>query len=187
MYADSYGGIRGGISCTGRRPPYSKLNVYVQPVLGPKFVIFSSNAWTVPWILMCIFIWLYSASCCAFVSSMAKPSRMVSCVAFDLCAPCHFNSMYHFCGRPYQSHFMLLWPLFKEGQLGRLKNDNHINISATILLQNCTNSYCLQFNTLLFDFQALFYWVVATLVFIHTEDDAIMTDSACRFTHSSRQ
>ena len=29
--------------------------------------------------------------------------------------------------------------------------------------------------------------VSSVLVFIHTEDDAIMTDSACRFTHSSIQ
>ena len=77
--------------------------------------------------------------------------------------PLHFNSIYHFCGRTYQSDFMLLWPRCKEGQLGRLKNDNHINTLATILLQNCTNSLhsyvlCLQFNILglLFDFRPYF-------------------------------
>ena len=98
----------------------------------------------------------------------------------------HFNSLYHFYGRPY-SNFMLLWPLCKEGQLGRLKNDNHINILATILLQYCTNSlhsYSVYSTTCWFSGRIL---VSSTLVFIHTEDDAIMTFCLQIYTHSIRQ
>ena len=84
MYADSYGGIRGGIHCADQRPSYSKLNVYVQPVLRPQFVsssaakleqsmdidvYFSSDY--VYWILLCK---------CLFVIPWQNH------VAFDLCA-----------------------------------------------------------------------------------------------------
>ena len=85
MCADSYGGIQGGISCTGQRPPYSKLNVYVQPVLRPKFMSFSAAMLEQYHGYWCVFfIWLYTGSCCASVYLLVPWQNHHA--AFDLCA-----------------------------------------------------------------------------------------------------
>jgi len=68
------------------------------------YVLFSINAWTVWWKLMCNFhLTVYRIlSCkCLFVSSMAKPSCIVSCLAFDMCAlPAYAQTVALFPGLP---------------------------------------------------------------------------------------
>ena len=90
MYADSYGGIRGGIRCADQRPSYSKLNVYVQAVLRPQFVSSSAAMLEQYYGYWCVFfIWLYPGSCCeVFICySMAKP-----CILWSVCiASIHSN------------------------------------------------------------------------------------------------
>ena len=92
MYADSYGGIRGGIHCADQRPSYSKLNVYVQPVLRPQFV--SSSAakleqyhgyWCVFFIWLCILDLVVQVFICY---SMAKPCSLWSVCTASIHSNC---------------------------------------------------------------------------------------------------
>ena len=78
------------------------------------------------------------------------------------------------------------------GQLGRLKSDNRSPWSISwqqscckIALTGFQNSLSTVQHTWAFVYFSGPILVSSTLVFIHTEDDAVMADSACRFTHSS--